>query len=154
MKNNTSKILIACAVIVLANLSSPQAQSNPANLFNPPKWIQGEWTNRASSKPENIERIIFSANEIEIVQALADARTPLSRKYKKYQVNESAEGDVYRVTISKDKEELIYEFKWCPKEQCYITTGDALSYSITKNKKVLHEHSTQMNNVLIRNEHP
>jgi hypothetical protein len=154
MKTITSKIVTVCAVILFANLSSPQAQSNPANQFNPPKWIFGEWANRASTKPENIERVIFSANEIEIVQALADTPTPLSRKYKKYQVNETAEGDVYRVTISKDKEELIYEFKWCPKEQCYITTGDALSYSITKNKKVLHEHSTQMNNVLIRNEHP
>lgn len=155
MKTITSKIVTVCAVILLANFNSPhQAQSNPATLFNPPKWIFGEWANRGSTKPENIERIIFSANEIEIKQALADAETPLSRKYKKYQVNETAEGEIYRVTISKDKEELIYEFKWCPKEECYITTGDALSYSITKNKKVLHEHSTNMNEVLIRSAHP
>src|SRR6478672_9599147 len=154
MKTITSKIVTVCAVILLANLSSPQAQSNPGNLFNPPKWILGEWTNRASTKPENIEKITFSSNEIELVQMLADAPTPLSRKYKKYTVNESTEGDVYRVTISKDKEELIYEFKYCPKDQCYITTGDAISYSITKNKKVVHEHSTEMNNVLIRNAHP
>ena len=154
MKTITSKIVTVCAVILLANLNSPQAQSNPGNLFNPPKWILGEWTNRASTKPENIERITFSSNEIEVVLALADAPTPLSRKYKKYTVNASTDADVYRVTISKDKEELIYEFKLCPKDQCYITTGDALSYSITKNKKVVHEHSTEMNNVLIRNAHP
>jgi hypothetical protein len=155
MKTITSKIVTVCAVILLANFNSPhQAQSNPANQFNPPKWILGEWANRASSKPENIERIIFSANEIEIKQALADVATPLSRKYKKYQVNETAEGETYRVTISKDKEELIYEFKFCPKDQCYITTGDVLSYSITKNKKVVHEYSTDMDNVLIRNAHP
>jgi hypothetical protein len=154
MKTITSKIVTVCAVILLANLSSPQAQSNPANLFNPPKWILGEWANRASTKPENIERIIFSANEIEIVQALADAATPLSRKYKKYHVDESTDGDIYRVTMTKDKDEMIYEFKLCPKEQCYLTTGDALSYSVTKNKKVVHEHSTDMSNVLIRNAHP
>jgi hypothetical protein len=154
MKTITSKIVTVCAVILLANLNSPQAQSNPANLFNPPKWILGEWTNRASTKPENIERIIFSGSEIEIVQALADAATPLSRKYKKYHVDETTEGDIYRVTLSKDKDEMVYEFKLCPKDQCFITTGDALSYSVTKNKKVVHEHSTDMSNVLIRNAHP
>ena len=154
MKTITSKIVTVCAVILLANFNSPRAQSNPTNLFNPPKWILGEWANRASTKPENIERITFSPNEIELVQALADTPTPLSRKYKKYQVKESTDGDIYRVTISKDKDELIYEFKFCPKDQCYITTGDALSYSITKNKKVVHEHSTEMSNVLIRNAHP
>jgi len=143
----------ACAVMLLATLNSPQAQSNSANLFNPPKWIFGEWVNRASSKAENIERIYFSANEIEIVQALANSATPLSRKYKKYKVNETSDGDVYRVTISKDKDELVYEFKLCPKDKCFITTGDALSYSITKNKKVMREHSTEMNNVLIRSAH-
>ena len=66
MKKN-SKLLIACAVILAANFNSPQAQSNPENLFNPPKWIFGEWINRASTKAENIERIVFSKNEIEIV---------------------------------------------------------------------------------------
>lgn len=154
MKTITSKIVTVCAVILLANLNSPQAQSNPASMFNPPKWILGEWTNRASTKPENIEQITFTSNEIEVVQALADARTPLSRKYKKYTVKESADAESYRVTISKDKEELIYEFKFCPKDQCFITTGDALSYSVTKNKKVVHEFSTQINNVLIRSAHP
>ena len=149
-----SKLVIACAVILVANFNSPQAQSNPENQFNPPKWIFGEWVNRASAKTENIERIYFSANEIEIVQALANSATPLSRKYKKYKVNETSDGDVYRVTISKDKDELIYEFKLCPKDQCFITTGDALSYSITKDKKVMREHSTEMNNVLIRSAHP
>ena len=145
--------MTACAVMLLATLNSPQAQSNSGNLFNPPKWIFGEWVNRASSKAENIERIYFSANEIEIVQALANSATPLSRKYKKYKVNETSDGDVYRVTISKDKDELVYEFKLCPKDKCFITTGDALSYSITKNKKVMREHSTEMNNVLIRSAH-
>ena len=150
----TSKFAIACAVILLANFNAPQAQSNPGNLLNPPKWIFGEWVNRASTKAENIERIVFSANEIEIVQALADIGTPLSRKYKKYQVNETSSGETYRVAISKDKDELIYEFKLCPKEQCFITTGDALSYSITKDKKVVRQHSTEMKNVLIRSAHP
>jgi hypothetical protein len=150
----TSKFVIACAVIFLANFNSPQAQSNPANLFNPPKWIFGEWINRASTKAENIERIVFSKNEIEIVQALADIGAPLSRKYRKYQVKETSSGETYRVAISKDKDELIYEFKLCPKDQCFITTGDALSYSITKDKKVMREHSTEMNNVLIRSAHP
>lgn len=149
-----SKLVIACAVIFLTYFNSPQAQSNAGNLFNPPKWICGEWVNRASTKTENIERIVFSADEIEIVQALADIGTPLSRKYKKYQVNETSSGGIYRVTIWKDKDELIYEFKLCPKDQCFITTGDALSYSITKNKKVVREHSTEMNNVLIRSAHP
>ena len=148
------KIVIACAVMLFANLNSPQAQTDPGNLFNPPKWIFGEWVNRASTKAENIERIVFSAHEIEIVQALADTGDTFSRKYKKYKVNETSDGEVYRVTISKDKDELIYEFKLCPKDQCYITTGDALSYSITKNKKVLREHSSEMKNVLIRSAHP
>jgi hypothetical protein len=148
-----SKLVIACAVILVANFNSPQAQSNPENQFNPPKWIFGEWINRASTKAENIERIVFSKSEIEIVQALADIGTPFSRKYRKYQVNETAEGEVYRVTISKGKDELIYEFKLCPRDQCFITTGDALSYSITKNKKVVREHSTELNNVLIRSAH-
>ena len=148
-----STFVIACAVILLADFNAPQAQLNPGSLFHPPKWIFGEWINRASTKAENIERIVFSANEIEIVQALADMGTPLSRKYKKYQVSETSSGEIYRVAISKDKDELIYEFKLCPKEQCFITTGDALSYSITKNKKVVRPHSTEMNNVLIRSAH-
>src|SRR5215813_4427052 len=113
MNNISAKFVTACAVILLASLNAPQAQSNPGNLFNPPKWIFGEWVNRASAKTENIERISFSANEIEIVQALADTATPLSRKYKKYQVKEVSDGEIYRVTISKDKDELIYEFKLC-----------------------------------------
>src|SRR5262249_42379560 len=128
-------------------------QSNSGNLFNPPKWILGEWVNRASTKAENLERINFSTNEIEIVQALADIATPLSRKYKKYQVKEVSDGEMYRVTISNDKDELIYEFKLCKEDQCYITTGDTLSYSITKNKKVVREHSSEMKNVLVRSAH-
>lgn len=152
MKKTASKIVLAGAVIFLGHFHSP-AQSKQGNLFNPPKWIFGEWINRASSKTENIERLVFSANEIEIVQALADKATPFSRKYNKYQVNETADGEVYRVIISKDKDELIYEFKLCPKDKCFITTGDALSYSITKNKKVVREHSTELNNVLIRSAH-
>jgi hypothetical protein len=145
---------MAGAVMLLTSFSSPYAQSNPPNLFNPPKWIFGEWVNRASVKAENIERIAFSSNEIEMVQALADAATPLSRKYKKYHVSETSQGEIYRITISKYKDELIYEFKLCPKDQCFITTGDALSYSITKNKKVVRTHSTAINDVLIRNPHP
>src|SRR5689334_15229753 len=102
MNNITVKFVTACAVILLASFNAPQAQSNPGNLFNPPKWILGEWVNRASTKAENLERIVFSTNEIEIVQALADIETPLSRKYKKYQVKEVPDGEMYRVTISKD----------------------------------------------------
>jgi hypothetical protein len=153
MKKTTSKIATASVILLLASFHL-QAQSNRPNLFNPPKWICGEWVNRATTKPENIERIVFSANEIEIVPALADVGIPLSRKYKKYQVNETSSDEIYRVAISKDKDELIYEFKLCPRTRCFITTGDGLSYSITKNKKVVRQHSTAMNNVLIRSAHP
>ena len=153
MNNTTPKVFTACAVILLVSLSAPQAQSNPGNSFNPPKWIQGEWVNRASTKAENLERIVFSANEIELVQALADTGTSFSRKYKKYEVKEISDSEMYRVTISNDKDELIYEFKLCKEDQCYITTGDTLSYSITRNKKVVREHSSEMKNVLVRSAH-
>jgi hypothetical protein len=154
MKKPILKSMVVCAVVLFAGFTIGRAQSKPENLFNPPSWILGEWANLGQTNADNIERLVFSANEIELKQGLADMLIQFSRKFKKYTVKETFEDpETYRIIISKDKEEYVYEFKLCPREQCYITSGDALTYSISKNKKNLRMHSTSMQDVLIRRNH-
>lgn len=145
------KLTIFCAAVLLVNATALQAQTKPEKVFNPPEWIIGEWANLGGgASPDNIETIIFSADEIELKQGLADALTPLSRKYKKAKVQEKVEGDIYRLTISSGKDETIYEFKYCSRDRCSLNSGEALTYSITRNKKVIRMHSTSIQNVLMR----
>lgn len=138
-----------CAAILLVSAIPARGQSKPENLFTPPNWIWGEWSSMVGADADNIERIVFSSNEIELTQGLADTLDRLSRKFKKYQVKETVEPEMYRVVISKDKDEIIYEFKLCPKEECSLNRSDALTYSI-KNKKTIRTHSTSIDKVLIR----
>ena len=56
----------------LAPLVAAELGQKPENLLNPPNWIWGEWSNLSGSEPNKIERIVFSENEIELVQSLAD----------------------------------------------------------------------------------
>jgi hypothetical protein len=126
------------------------AQPKPENLFNPPTWILGEWANMGGSEPNKIERIGFSEREIELVQSLGDAPLKFSSKFKKYQVQESSTADTYRIVISKSKEEYVYDFKLCSRDTCNLTVDAALSYSVTKNKKKLWDHSKSFNKVLIK----
>jgi hypothetical protein len=151
MKKPILKSIAVCAAILFAGFSTVRAQAKPENPFNPPAWILGEWNNLGQTSAENIERLVFSANEVELKQGLADTLIQFSRKFKKYAVKETFEDpETYKIVISKDKEEYVYEFKLCPREQCYITSGDALTYSISKNKKAVRTHSTSMQDVLIR----
>lgn len=126
------------------------AQPKPEDLLNPPNWILGEWANLSGPEPNKIERIAFSEHEIELVQSLAGVPIKFSNKFKKYKVEETPGAETYRLVISNSKEELIWEFTFCPQDKCNLMTGDALSYSFTKNKKKLWDHSTSLTKVLIR----
>ena len=143
------KSLFLFLVVMFASAAAT-AQPKPEELFKPPAWILGEWSNLSGSEPNKIERIVFSENEIELVQNLADNPLKFSRKFKKYQVQQTPGDNSYRVVISNSKEELIWEFKFCPPDQCNLTSGDAMSYYVMKNKKKLWDHSTSLNKVLIR----
>jgi hypothetical protein len=146
--------LIRKTIFILAFISvvgaAASAQTKPENLFNPPNWILGEWANLSGPEPNKIERIVFTEHEIELVQSLADTPVKFSRKFKKYQVQETPGTETYRVVVSNPKEELIWEFTFCPQDKCNLMTGDALSYSFTRNKKKLWDHSNSLNKVLIR----
>lgn len=138
------------AVLFLFVSVAATAQPKPENVLTPPNWILGDWANMGGSEPNKIERIAFSEHEIELVQDLADTPLKFSRKYRKYQIQESSTGDTYRIVISNSKEEYVYDFKLCSRETCNLTADEALSYSVTKNKKKLWDHSTSFNKVLIK----
>lgn len=144
-----------CAVLLLLIGSvAIAAQPKPDNQFNPPEWILGEWANLSRSESNKIERIVFSEHEIELVESLADKPTKFSRKFKKYQVQETPGRDTYKLVVSNSKEELIWEFRFCPADKCNLMTGDALSYFVMKDKKKLWDHSTSLTKVLIRRVRP
>jgi hypothetical protein len=143
------KTILLLFVISIAGVATP-AQTKPENLFSPPKWILGEWANFSGPEPNKIERIAFSEHEIELVQGLADAGVKFSGKFKKYKVEETPGAETYRIVVSNSKEELIWEFTLCPQDKCNLMTGDALSYSFTKNKKKLWDHSHSLNKILMR----
>ena len=149
MKALIRKTVFLLSIISIAGVAA-SAQTKPENLFNPPNWILGEWANHSGPEPNKIERISFSEHEIELVQSLADAGVKFSRKFKKYRVEETPGGETYRIVISNSKEESIWEFTLCPQDKCNLMTGEALSYSITKNKKKVWDHSTSLSKVLIR----
>jgi hypothetical protein len=149
MKTLLHKSIFLLPVILLTSVAA-SAQAKPENVFTPPEWILGEWVNHSGSETNKIERIAFFEHEIELVQNLADPTVKFSRKFQKYEVHETSEADTYRVVVSNSKEEMIWEFKFCPPEKCNLLTGDALSYSFTKNKKKLWDHSNSLNKVLVR----
>lgn len=140
--------------VMLVASAAATAQPRPENSFNPPNWIWGEWSNLSTSEPNKIERIVFSENEIELVQNLADPGITFTRKFKKYEIQETAGDNTYRLVVSNSKEELIWEFKFCPPDQCNLMTGDALTYHVMKNKKKLWDHSNSFNKILIRRTRP
>ena len=143
------KSIFLSVLFVFVSVSAT-AQPKPENVLNPPSWILGEWANMGGSEPNKVERIAFSEHEIEVVQSLAADPIKFSRKFKKYQIQESSTGDTYRVVISNSKEEYVYDFKLCSRDTCNLTVDAALSYSVTKNKKKLWDHSTSFNKVLIK----
>ena len=143
------KSIFLAVLFVFATVPAT-AQPKPENLLNPPNWILGEWANLSGPEPNKIERIAFSEHEIELVQNMAEAGVKFSGKYKKYKVEETPGAETYRIVVSNSKDELIWEFTFCPQDKCNLMTGDALSYSFTRNKKKLWEHSNLLNKVLIR----
>lgn len=138
------------AVLFLFVCIPATAQPKPETVINPPNWILGEWANMGGSDPNKIERIAFAEHEIELVQSLGDAPVKFSRKFKKHQIQESSSGDTYRIVISNSKDEYVYDFKLCSRDTCNLTVDAALSYSVTKNKKKIWDHSTSFNKVLIK----
>ncbi len=143
------KTIFLLSFISIAGVAG-SAQTKPENLFTPPSWILGEWANLSGPEPNKIERIAFSEHEIELVQGMAEAGVKFSGKFKKYKVEETPGGETYRIVVSNSKEEWIWEFTFCPQDKCNLMTGDALSYSFTKNKKKLWDHSNSLTKVLIR----
>jgi hypothetical protein len=138
-------------VVLFLFLSVPATAQPKANsVITPPNWILGEWANMGGTEPNKIERIAFSEHEIELVQSLADAPVKFSRKFKKHQIQESSSAETYRIVISNSKEEYVYDFKLCSRDTCNLTVDAALSYSVTKNKKQLWDHSKSFNKVLVK----
>jgi hypothetical protein len=138
------------AVLLLFVSVPATAQPKPETVLSPPNWILGEWANMGGSEPNKVERIAFSEHEIELVQSLAGEAVKFSRKFRKYQIQESSTRDTYRIVISNSKEEYVYDFKLCSRDTCNLTADEALSYSVTKNKKKLWDHSTSFNKVLVK----
>ena len=149
MNSLIRKSIFLLSVISIAGVTA-SAQSKSENLFNPPSWILGEWANLSGSELNEIERIAFSEDEIEMVLSQGDTPLKFSRKFKKYKVEETPGVETYRIVVSNSKEELIWEFRLCPPDKCNLLTGDAMSYFVMKNKKKLWDHSSSLSKVLIR----
>lgn len=150
MNSLIRKSIFLLSVILIAGVAA-SAQSKPENLFSPPSWILGEWRNLSGTELNKIERITFSEHEIELVQSAGNVPVQFSRKFKKYEVEETPGGETYRIVVSNKKEELVWEFTLCPPDKCNLLSGgDALSYFVMKNKKKLWDHSSSLTKVLIR----
>ena len=149
-----TKLPVYLAIFCLAALSVngrvAGRSSDQKIVFNPPDWILGVWTNLAESQTDRIETFDFSANEIRLTTGVLDKTVKFSNLFKKQEVRETFEPDTYRVHIGKGEEEMIYEFKLCRSDRCESTLKEALTYSLTKNKKIVRDHSTSINSVFIK----
>lgn len=92
----------------------------------------------------------FSAHDIFLTTGVLDKTVKFSNLYKKHEIKQTFEPDTYRVQIGKGEEEVIYEFKLCRTDRCESSFRDAMTYSLSRNKKLVRDHSTQVNDVFIK----
>jgi hypothetical protein len=141
---------IFCLAVVALNEQIAGRTSDQKTVFNPPEWILGVWTNLAESQADRIETFDFSEHEIRLTTGVLDKTVKFSNLFKKQNIRETFEPDTYRIHMGKGEDETIYEFKLCRGDRCESTLKEALTYSLTKNKKIVRDHSTSVNSVFIK----
>lgn len=149
-KRSTYLVILCLAVIAVGGQAAGGSPDSKAK-FNPPEWIIGEWSNVAESNADLIETFVFSKNDIQFTRGhLYHDKSQFSRAFKKHELKETIEPDLYRVRLTMGGDEQIYEFRFCRSEKCPSTGKDIMTYSLTKNKKIIQEHSTSINRVLFK----
>lgn len=143
-------LAILCLAVFSLSGAVAGRSSDSKIVFNPPEWILGQWTNLAESQTDRIEMFDFSEHEIRLTTGVLDKTVKFSNLYKKQEIKETFEPDTYRVQIGKGEEEVIYEFKLCRGDRCESSLKEAMTYSLTRNKKLVRDHSTAINSVLIK----
>ena len=124
--------------------------SNSKVQFNPPDWILGEWANVAQSNADLVETFVFSKRDIQFTRGyLYAGKIQFSRAFKNHEVKETIEPGLYRVQLTNAEDEQVYEFRLCKTGEC-PASKDVMTYSLTKDKKVIREHSTSTNDVLFK----
>jgi hypothetical protein len=149
-KRSIYLMIFSLAVISLGGQTAG-GSSDSKLKFNPPEWVIGEWSNVAESNADRIETFVFSKNDIQFTRGhLYHGKIQFSRAFKKHELKETSEPDLYRVRMTSGDDEQIYEFKFCRSEKCPSTGKDIMTYSLTTNNKVIQEHSTSINRVLFK----
>ncbi|MGQ0760806.1 MAG: hypothetical protein ACT4OT_02130 [Acidobacteriota bacterium] len=149
-KRSTYLVILFLAVIFL---SGPPAGGSPDSKakFDPPEWIIGEWANVAESNADLVENFVFSKDDIQFTRGyLYHDKVQFSRAFKKHEVKETIEPDLYRVRLSAGDDVQVYEFKRCRDVKCPATSREIMTHSFTKNDKIVREHSTSMTSVLFK----
>ena len=149
-KRSTYLVILCLAVIALGGQAAGGSPDSKAK-FNPPEWLLGEWANVAESNADLVENFVFSKDDIQFTRGyLYHGKIQFSRVFKKYEVKETVEPDLYRVRLSTGDDVQVYEFKRCRDEKCPATSREIMTYSLTKNDKIVREHSTSMTSVLFK----
>jgi hypothetical protein len=151
MTKRSTYLLIVCLAFIALGGQAAGGSSDPKAKFNPPEWIIGEWANVAESNGDLVETFVFSKNDIQFTRGyLYYDKIQFSRAFKKHELKETIEPDLYRVRMTSGDDEQIYEFKFCRSEKCPSTGKDIMTYSLTKNNKIIKDHSTSINRVLFK----
>lgn len=143
-------LAILCLAVLFLNGPADGRTSDQKIVFNPPDWILGTWTNLAEAQTDRIETFDFSENDIRLTTGMLDKTVKFSNLFKKQTIKEIFEPDTYRVHIGTGEEETIYEFRFCRDNRCESTLKEAMTYSLTKNKKVVRDHSTAINSLFMK----
>ena len=143
-------LAISCLAVVFLNGPVDARTPDQKIVFNPPQWILGVWTNLAESQTDRIETFDFSEHDIRLTSGVLDKTVKFSNLYKKQVIKETFEPDIYRIHIGSGEDETVYEFKLCRGDRCESTLKEALTYSLTRNKKLVRDHSTAINSVFMK----
>lgn len=142
-------LIVLCAA---ATAGLAQGQTASEGFLNPPDWIQGGWRNMAESDTRRKEMFSFTPHGITLTEGLVPVKkvVDFSREYEGYRVKETVEATVeaktYRVEFYRSEDSFVYEFKLCEVGAC--KTG--MTYSITRNNRVVRSHITSIQHVLFK----
>lgn len=151
MTKRSTYLMILCLAVISFSGHTAGGSADSKLKFNPPEWVIGEWSNVTESNADRIETFVFSKDDIQFTRGhLYHGKIQFSRAFKKHELKETIEPDLYRVRMTSGDDEQIYEFKFCRSEKCPSTGKDIMTYSLTKNNKVIQEHSTSINSVLFK----
>jgi hypothetical protein len=133
-------------LLVILSFNSTNQQTGK-NIFNPPLWIIGKWSNSAVSNTENTGTFIFQKHNIIFSQGLFSKMKQIdfSRKYSFFKVSEVIDSLRYKIILKAGNRTLEYEFM---KAKLGSYDRDVLSYSIKENNRVIKQHSDSINRVL------